>query len=358
MKHYSFLDFFPPPKFLEMRPVGLALSERAVHVVEFIRQSHGLVLGKFGKRSIPEGAIKEGYVNDKRAVTEVLQSLQKELGLEFVNVSLPEEKAYLFKIDIPNVSEENIRDLIELHLEENVPLKASDAIFDYTIIPENSGKDHLDVSVSVLPSKVAETYLEIIKAAGLKAVSFETEAEALSRSVISKGDLGTSMIVNVGDTRTGLSVISGGVVQFSLTVQIGAEVITAAVAKHYSVDAKEAQEIKDTRGFSKNSENMEFFFSLTNTVSSIKDEINKLQIYWQTHSSHKAVAASKIGKIVLCGRDAGLIGFREYLSMALKIKVDIAPVWQNVFSYEDHIPTISFLDSLDYASAIGLALPS
>src|SRR3989338_2141792 len=276
MKYYSFLDFFPPPKFLEMRPVGLSLSERGVHVVELIRQNHGLVLGKFGTRLVPEGVIKEGYVNDKRAVVEVLQSLQKELGLEFVNVSLPEEKAYLFKIDIPNVPEENIRDLIELHLEENVPLKAVDAIFDYTIIPENSRQDHLDVSVSVLPSKVVDTYLDIIKASGLKAISFETEAEALSRSVISRSDFGTSMIVNIGDTRTGLSIISGGVVQFSLTIQIGAETITAAVGKHYSVDTKEAQEIKNARGFSKNTENMEFFFSLTNTVSSIKDEINKL----------------------------------------------------------------------------------
>jgi hypothetical protein len=59
---------------------------------------------------------------------------------------------------------------------------------------------------------------------------------------------------------------------------------------------------------------------------------------------------------VLCGRDAGLVGFEEYLSFPLKIPVEVANVWQNVFSYNDYVPPISFLDSLDYASAVGLAL--
>ncbi|MDO8664265.1 MAG: hypothetical protein Q7K44_01810, partial [Candidatus Liptonbacteria bacterium] len=58
----SFSDFFPLPKFLEMRPMGLALTERSVHAIEFVKKGRGLELGRFGVRQIPVGAIQEGYI--------------------------------------------------------------------------------------------------------------------------------------------------------------------------------------------------------------------------------------------------------------------------------------------------------
>ena len=353
----NFLDFFPLPEFLEMRPMGLALSERAVHAIEFVKGPKGLKLGRFGMREIPAGAIKEGYVNDKPAVIEVLRSLQKELSIEFVSASLPEEKAYLFKTQFPKAGITDLRQAIEFRLEENVPISAGEAIFDYTVIPHFSKADHVDVSVSVLPRKVVETYLEIIKAAGLRSLSFGIEAAALTRAVIPLGNMGTFLVVNVGETNTSLSVISRGVVQLNLTISIGGDALTEALEKHFSVDPKTARHIKEERGFVKNKENMQLFFSLMNTLSAIKDEVNKLFIYWQTHRNPPGTKGKGIEKIILCGRDSNLVGFDEYLSTAVKVPVEIGNVWQNAFSSDVYIPNIPFLDSFDYASAIGLSLP-
>lgn len=353
-----FLDLFPVPTFLEMRPFGLALSERAIHALEFVKGPHGVTVGRFGMREIPAGAIKEGYVNDKDVVTEVLRSLQKELSMEFVSASLPEEKAYVFKTKFPRSGGIiDFRQSIELRLEENVPLTASEAIFDYTVIPEHTETDHIDISVSVLPRKVVATYLEIIRAADLKPVLFGIEPEAVSRAVIARDNLGVFLVVNVGEVSTSLSIVSSGVVQLNLTIPIGGSAFTVAIEKHFSVDTASARRIKEERGFVKNKENMELFLSLMNTVSSIKDEVNKLFIYWQTRQDHVGPLGRKIEKIILCGRDSNLAGFDEYLSAAVKIPVEVGNVWQNAFSHDDCVPPISFLDSFDYASAIGLALP-
>ena len=287
---------------------------------------------------------------------EVLSSLRKELGMEFVSATLPEEKAYLFKTELPKVAEENLREAVELRLEENVPIAAKDTIFDYAVIPTES-KDHVDVSVSALPLKVVDAYLEVIRAADLKPVSLSVEATTLSRALIPKGNLGTFMIVNIAETRTGLSIVSRGVVQFSLMVPIGGDALTEGLKKRFSVDDEEAKKIKEERGFEKSRENMEIFFSLMNTVSAIKDEINKLLVYWQTHQSPSGNSAENISKIIMCGRDCNLAGFDEYLSLTLKIPVEVGNVWQNAFSYDDFIPSIPLLDSFDYATAIGFALP-
>lgn len=337
--------------------MGLAITERCIHVIELVKKGRGLELGRFGLRQLPVGAIQDGYINDKHAVTEALGSLRKELGMEFVSATLPEEKAYIFKTELPKVVEGNLREAIELRLEENVPLAAQDTIFDYAVIPSVSGEDHVDVGVSALPSKVVDNYLEVIRAAELQPVSLSIEVAALSRALIPRGSLGTFMIVNVGETRTGLSIVSRGVVQFSLTVPIGGDVLTEGLKKRFSVNDEEAKKIKEERGFKKSRENMEIFFSLMNTVSAIKDEISKLFIYWQTHQNLSDKTTADIEKIIMCGRDCNLAGFDEYLSLTLKVPVEVGNVWQNVFSYDDFIPAIPFLDSFDYAPAVGFALP-
>lgn len=353
----TFSDFFPLPKFLEMRPMGLAFNERYIHAVEFVKKGRMVELGRFGVRQVPAGAIQEGYINDKRAVIEVLSSLRKELGMEFVSATLPEEKAYLFKTELPKVAEGNLREAVELRLEENVPIAAKDTIFDYAVIPNAEDRDHVHVSVSALPFKVVDAYLEVIRASGLKPVSLSTEAATLSRALVPKGNSGTFMIVNVGEAHTGLSIVSKGVVQFSLTVPIGGDALTEGLKKQFSVSDEEAKKIKEERGFEKSRENMEIFFSLMNTVSAIKDEISKLLIYWQTHQNPSGNLGESVEKIIMCGRDCNLAGFDEYLSLTLKIPVEVGNVWKNAFSYEDFIPPITLLDSFDYAAAIGFALP-
>ena len=341
-----------------MRPAGLSISERSVHLVEFEKRRSGLALHRFGFREIPLGAVKEGFINDKAAVTEILRSLKKELSVEFVNVSLPDEKAYLFTTELPRSVAEDLRQAIELRLEENVPVTAQDAIFDFAVIPSPVPAEHIDVSVSVLPSKVVDTYLEIISAAGFRPVSLSIEAEALSRAVVPRSSMGTFMIVGIGESRTGISVVSRGVVQFSLTVPLGGDAITSALAKHFSVAPSEAVAIKKERGFVKNRENFELFSSLMNAVSVIKDEVNRSLVYWRTHRNAPNTAINSVEKIILCGRDAGLVGIDEYLSLTMKIPVEVGSVWRNAFSFNEQVPQIPRIDSLDYAAAIGLALPS
>jgi Tfp pilus assembly PilM family ATPase len=46
---------------------------------------------------------------------------------------LPEEKAYLFTTSIPKVAQKDIRSAIEFKMEENVPIPASDLVFDFLV---------------------------------------------------------------------------------------------------------------------------------------------------------------------------------------------------------------------------------
>ncbi|HCB35399.1 MAG TPA: hypothetical protein DEP25_02035 [Candidatus Taylorbacteria bacterium] len=357
--HEVFSRFFPPPRFLEMPAVGLDISDDAVSAIGLARKSNAFVLERFGRRRLQSGSVSGGRINDANAVAGVLRELKDELKLDFVNASLSEENAYLFKVKIPRVSRKEIRGVLEFKLEENVPIPASEAIFDYTVITQagHSNGDHIDVGVTVLSKAVVDAYTALLDKAGLVPLSFEIEAQAISRAVIPRGNRETHLVVNIGERKTGLFIISNEVVHFTSTVGIGGMHITEAIARHLSISSSEAERVKNDHSSFRRKENMELFLVIAEVVSVLKSELNKLTVYWSTHEGPSGELGKKITNIILCGRDAAIAGIVEYFAFSLDRPVEVGNVWTNAFSLDEHIPSLHFDESLDYAATVGLALP-
>lgn len=470
----------PTPHYMSMSHVGVDISSTVIHIAEIKRNGSHLELGKYGAEQL------EAPVNYNESLTadiglvNALKKMQKEYHLQFVEVSIPEEHAYIFTADLPMGDESLIRNHIELHLEENVPISLDDAVFDYHVIEKpfeikespvttsgptsgatsgqassptsapspmssssnastgrengasissstiqattqvtnsfatqatnssispstrsasntsnnpatapggtepvsvsapdaeagvpvalpdmtkaSSGPTFL-ASVSVVPKSLIDQYIELFETAGMTPVSFLVENQAVSKCVIKKGDLRAKLIVHVGDHKTVLSIVSKGSVQFTSTVNIGSEDFTVAIMKEFNVSREEAIRMKTERGFLRNDVNGEknntsIFLSLINTASALKDEIDRIVLYWQSYVGKRSNGTDgSIEGIILSGRDSLINGFKEYLRATVRLPVDTSNVWVNVYDLDKKIPNIDYIDSLDYAVAIGLGLP-
>ncbi len=346
-----FFKFFPPPVFLQMPFAGVDISDEAIRFIEFKHVKDARELKRYGEKKLPDGAVEAGFINDKLAVITALKDLKKNHGLSFVQASLPEEKAYLFQTDVPTLDDKEIRENIESKLEENVPVSAAEAIFDYTIISNNEKGVH--VSVVVLPVKVVEAYLEVFEEAGLTVLSFYSEARAIAQSIIPRNDPRTYLVVNFTEKAAGLFIISGGVVRFTSTVMIGGETVTETLTKTFDVSVEEADKMKKEKGFGADTKaGEELFNNAINTFAALKDEINKVYVYWHTRSDKD----TRIERIIMIGKNSMFTGLAGYLSSNLKADVSIGNVWTNVFSFEKTIPPIERSESLNYTVPIGLAL--
>ncbi|MEK7567691.1 MAG: pilus assembly protein PilM [Patescibacteria group bacterium] len=343
-----------------MNFVGIDISEHAVRFVEFVSTPKHLKLGRFGERTLPEGTILSGEIKDPGTLKTALIGLRREHNLSFVRASLPEEKAFLFRKEIPNyISSEEIRENIAFQLEEYVPIKVMDAEFDYSLAEplfDKATPGTREVVVSVFPKSTVESYLDAYLSAGLTPLSFEMEGSSLQRALIESGDMGTYMIADMGRLRTSLAIVSKGAVHFTSTIEVGGEVITEAIEKSLSVSRDEAEKLKIEGAFSHHGKYRELFPALIESSRTLTDQIKKHYVYWHNHPDKKDSSPPAIEKVILCGGDANLEGLAEHLALSLRTFVVVGNVWTNAFSTDNYIPPLSRAESLSYASAIGLAL--
>jgi len=333
---------------------GLDISDESLKFVELIPTRAGIRLGRFGERKIPAGIIESGKIKDQEELEKVLLTLRREEGVRFVRVSLPEEQVYLFQLQLEKSGLKNVRESIELALEEHIPIPAQDAIFDYELLSEDSNT--LKLQIAAIPINVITSYLSVFKNSMISVQSSELEAQAIARSVIKGGDMDTYMIVDFGQTRTGIFIISRGVAVFTSTLDIGGMALVDMIQKSLNVTHEEAEKMKIEYGLLRDVPNKEIFPVILNTVSILRDEVAKHFLYWHTHKDENGKDRPPIKKIILCGGESNLIGLTEYLSVSMKTGVELANVWTNITDTQKHIPEIGFRKSLAFAAVFGLAL--
>ncbi len=360
MQLFSALSrFFPPPTYISLPSVGVDISDTSMKYVSFrpsLRPEKVRTLDLWGDINIPENVLQRGEIKDVKILTDVLKEFKSKTNAEFIRVSLPEERAYIFETEVKkNIPTKEIQSLLEFRLEENVPIAAREAIFDYEMVDSDEKSSTMKVVVAAYQRETILQYYEVCRAAGLTPLSFEVEAQAMARAVVASGCSDTVMLIDFGKTRTGVGILTRGSLLYTSTIDIGGGQLSQVLRKTVGDLAEsELTKIKNTSGLIRTVENTGIYESLLSTISVIKDEIAARMQYWHLKDTNKE--SRRIKKIFLCGGSVNLNGLPEYLSESLGVPCARADVWTNAFKTNLVVPPITKRYSYGYATAIGLAL--
>lgn len=352
----NFFRFFPPPNYLLQSAVGLDISDRSIKFLKFGLRKGDVFLDRLGEKEIPAGVMEDGKIKGKKELISVLSKWRKENFLNRVIVSLPEDQAFVFKMKVPKVASGHIRENIELHLEEYIPLLPTETIFDYEIIyTPVQGENNYLINVSAFPRRMVEDYYEVLSSAGFQILAFEIEAQSLARTFVSFNNTDENlMLVDIGGYRTGFALVSENRVVFTSNISnIGGRIMENTIAKSLNISIDKARKIKNQKGLIRSDDNMEVFYSIIPFVSSLKDEIRKIADYWRKNNKDNG---GQVDKVILCGGHANLIGLDEYLSSGLNMLVEVGNPWSNINFSVDNFPNLNIDEALRYGTAIGLAL--
>jgi type IV pilus assembly protein PilM len=355
------LSYFPTPYFLNMPHVGIDITPNSIRFIEIKKTPGSFKIGKYGTVPLSSPVVFDETLINNQDLISTLTKISQTHKISFVEASIPEVMCYLYTVEVPVGDDAGIRANIEMHLEENVPMKLSEAIFEYFPVRTDSKRQVITVAVSVVPYHIVRDYTTILEKSGMTPVSFLIENQALARAVINYNDLSTYLIVQISERRTVLSIISDHAVQFTSSIPIGSTDFTEGLMREYKISKEDAEKMKvSTEYEGVDLDNNKLFAGMINAFSSIKDETQRACSYWQSFQDKLITTGStstSINKIILSGRDALLPGLQEYFSSSLNLPVETANVWQNVFDLKVTVPEIKFSDALDFGTAIGLALP-
>lgn len=316
---------FPTPNYLSLSPVAVDITPFSVKVMRLKNTTKGFI-PEFYKEyffEAPCDLTDEISPEEIDIVTETLKKITKEIKFNYAIVSLPEQRNYIFQTSLPIQAKNDITNAVKFSLSEYVPLEAKDLNFDFNIIEDDVVRSEIDVVVSVYQKNLIQTYTDIFKSAGITPVSFLSESNAMSNSLIDCCDKKPYLIIRLMKDRVNIVIVENSVVQYTSTMMMNVKEFAE------SFSGQPADELKAS--------------------------LNKLLIYWFTNKQG-VTQHQKIEHVLLTGEYADEKGVADFFEKNLKIHSSIGNVWRNAFSYDEYIPEISKEDSVTCAVVVGLAL--
>jgi type IV pilus assembly protein PilM len=350
---------FPTPKLLAPDSVGVDISDASIKWILLGRHGDTRKIEAWGQEPLEEGIVAAGVIRDPARLSTALREMKKKLPhVHCAHAALPEEAAFVFDMNVPNDSTRaQILNVIEFELEARVPIPPSSAVYDFDIIPAEPGAQQ-EIGVVVFPQDLAEGYAEAFEGAGLTLLSLELEARSIARAVLSPhSPESITLLVDFGLKRTGFAVLKRGIPIFTSTVEVGGEMITRALSEKLGLSKEDIEIWKNDQGLlpaeGQKSPGLE---AVLGAASALGSEVARHYHYWDTRRNGSGDRVTPVSRVLLVGGSANLKGLGDYIAGRVQASVERPDVWKNACSFDRYIPPIDRHASLQYATAVGLAL--
>jgi type IV pilus assembly protein PilM len=218
---------------------------------------------------------------------------------------------------------------------------------------EKTKRDYVRVLVTGAAKTLIQKYIEIFKYAKLNLTAIDTESFALIRSLVGK-DKSAIMILDMGSTRTNITVVEKGIPFLTRSINIGGNAVTKRIMEQMHVSQEQAQQLKTDLGL------MGGGMTVTAGMPAILEAvmapiINEIRYSFQLYANMELTELKKVEKIILTGGSSHLPRVPEYLAETLNMNVYRGDPWARVVYPEELRPVLDEIGPR-MSVAIGLAM--
>jgi len=344
--------------------IGIDIGDLSIKVVQLnniSRRRRGPSYDLVTARStqLPHGLIINGLLERPETVRKyIAHLLKKSSGKErpirspWVIASIPDNLGFIKLIKIDKEPADIIEEDILIVSKKHVPFQEDDYFLDWQIVPNQSEDEtHTSVLIGSIPKNISNMYTYLLESLGMVVIALELGALSVARAIITanKEYAGEARaILDIGATRSTITVYDHEHIQFSSSISYSGETITTSVAQTMQISYDDAEMKKKTHGLEyTKSKNWPVLTELTDQLVA---QILKTMDFYYSHFKN----TNKITKITMCGGGASLKNLDKILSLKLKIPVEQGNVWKNLFSTKSI--NLDKNKSLRFTKAIGLAL--
>jgi type IV pilus assembly protein PilM len=353
--------------------LGVDIGTSSIKLVELENFKGQAKLKTYGYADVPVNILRGSAEKNNQAVADYINLIAHKSKMETRQVvaALPTFSVFNFIITLPPMPKKDLQAAIKWEAKKFIPVPIEEMILDHKILGkkkksataatpvagvdlvknQSSVKKDDDKNYRILltaaPKNLVARYIDIFKKAKLNLLSLETEALAMSRSLIGN-DLSTIMVVDIGASNSDICIIEEGVPVLNRGIDTGGESITKAIMNSLNINQDRAEQFKRDFGLSAgNTQNIPDVIE-----KSLTPVINEIKFIFD---SYQRLGNTMIDKVVLTGGSAFLPNLPQYLNTILNLPVVVGDPWDRVIYPMDLKPVLQEIGPR-MSVAIGLGM--
>lgn len=324
--------------------LGVDIGTSSIKLVEVDNYKNQARLKTYGYMDAPTSILRGFGEKNNQTIADYINVVAKKAKIETKQViaALPTFSVFNFIINLPPMPKKDLASAIRWEAKKFIPVPIEEMILDWKvlskkknqIVPEikkddleftpakKEDKDNSRILLTAAPKTLVANYIDVFRKAKLNLLSLETEAFALSRSLMGN-DLSTVIIVDIGATSADICVIEEDVPILNRGIDTGGEDITKAIMNSLNINADRAEQFKRDFGLA-DSVNKNIPAVIQKSLDSI---INEIKYVFELYNRQ---GKTKIDKVILTGGSAFLPNLPKYLTDLLNLPVIIGDPWDRI----------------------------
>lgn len=330
--------------------IGVDVGSSAIRLVQLKKVGDKYSLMAFGSAQLPPNVSQSDSKLDMQKVAQVIQQLVKSSKVSTKNVvtALPGSAVFSTVIKMPPMSGAELEQAVKYQAEQNIPLKVEDVRIDWQIVRKNTETGESAVMVVAAPKTKVDRTMELFDMSALDVVYLETTPIATARALANTSDP-LFMIVDLGGSKTELSIVENGIVSHVRTMPSAGYAMTRSIAQNLGLDSPQAEQFKLKFGLSQDKLEGQVLKSMRPILGTITDEIQRSIKFYQEQYG------SAVGRIVLTGGTSRMPELASYFKSVLNVEVVFGNPWSGVV-FQPELTEKLNANAAEFACAVGLAM--
>lgn len=331
---------------------GLDIGTNSVRVVQLSKSGHGWNLVRYGYAPVDANVVAGDSPESKRRLGEVIMTAVGQAGIKTQNVAigLPSSKTFTTIIDIPKVSEQELKATMKYQVDQYIPMAVDEAKVDWALLGDSlRAQGQYEVLLTSTAKDYAEERLEFIEGLGFNVIAEEPDPIAMVRSLIPSDAQDARLILDMGENSTDLAVTYGGVPRLVRTVPTGIHSLVRAAVQNLNVQDTQARQFIIKFGLAPDRLDGQVLRAIDAVLDNFSSELVKSVKFFQTRYPNLA-----IGGILLSGYGAVIPQLDNYIATKTGIQTSAANPWQRVNMSQTDQQQLAPVAS-EFATVVGLA---
>lgn len=331
---------------------ALDIGTNAIRVVQLKKSGTGYALEHYGYAPIDSKLTGSDSEEARRRVGEVIMTAVGQSGIKSKNVviGLPSSKTFTTIIDVPMVSEAELKATMKYQIDQYIPMSVDDAKVDWALLGNSlRAQNQQEVLLSSVARQYSEDRLELVEALGFNVIAAEPDPIAMVRALTAPGATGATLLLDMGENSTDIAIVYGDTPRLVRTIPTGVGSLVKSTVTNLNVQEDQARQFILKFGLAPDRLEGQVLRALESTLDNFAAEVVKSIKFFETRYPSIAV-----GGVVVTGFAATIPQFDQYLAGKVGKGVQLGNPWQGIQMAEADQRQLSAV-AMEFSTAIGLA---